>query len=83
MIRSQWDKVQHKNWSFYYKPLWELHHVLPILGEISQHLQDVLLTKLQGQFNEVHKSQFLQRLENLVLDCTALIFLQHFEKKEG
>ena len=32
----------------------------------SEHLQDPLLTKLLGQFTEVHKSAFFQRLENLI-----------------
>ena len=31
-----------------------------ILCQISQHLQDALLTKLLGQFFEVHKSQFIE-----------------------
>ena len=62
MIRGLWNKILHKN----YKPLWEVHHVSPILCQISQHLQDALLTKVLGQFTEVHKSQFFQRLENLI-----------------
>ena len=37
-------------------------NVSPILC----HLQDALLTKSEDQFIEVHKSQFLQRLENLI-----------------
>ena len=45
--------------SLQYKPLWEIHHVSPNLCQISEQLQDVLLTKLLDQFFEVHKSQFL------------------------
>ena len=54
--------------SLQYKPLWAIHHVSAILCQISEHLQDALLTKLLDQFFEVHKSQFFssQRLENLI-----------------
>ena len=37
-------------------------------------MQDALLTKLQGHFIEVHKSEVFQRLELLSF------FLYHFEK---
>ena len=42
--------------------------VSPILCQIIRHLQDAsaLLTKLLGQFIEANKSQFFQRLENLI-----------------
>ena len=65
-----------------YKPLWENHHVSPILCQISEQLSDVLLTKLLDQFFEKHKNQFFssQRLANLISDSIALLFLQHFEK---
>ena len=36
------------------------------LCQISEHLQDVRLTKLIGQFIKVHKHHFLQRLENVI-----------------
>ena len=42
-------------------------------------MQDVVLTKLLGQFTEVNKSQIFQRLENLIGDSIVL-FLQHFQK---
>ena len=64
MIRVQLNEVSVK--CCYYKHLWELHHVSPILRQISEHLQDAFLTKLLGQFIEVHKSQCLQILENLI-----------------
>ena len=71
--------------SLQYKPLWAIHHVFPILCQISEHLQDALLIKLLDQFFEVHKSQLFstQRLENLIWDSFTLItlfFLQHLEK---
>ena len=50
----------------YYKPFRALHHVSQILRQISEHLQYALLTKLLGQFIEIDKSQFFQRLENLI-----------------
>ena len=43
---------------FYYKPFWALHHVSSILYQISEYLQDALLTKLLGLFTEVHKILF-------------------------
>ena len=54
--------------SLQYEPLWVIHHVSPILSQISEHLQDTLLTKLRNQFFEVHKSPFFssQRLVNLI-----------------
>ena len=54
--------------SLQYKPLGAIHHASPILCQISEHLQDVLLIKLLDQFLEVHKSQLFssQRLENLI-----------------
>ena len=65
----------------YYKPLCALHHVSLILfSQISEHSQYALLTKLLGQFTEVDKSQFFQRLENLIWDCIVLFFLQHLQK---
>ena len=52
----------------YYKPLWGLCHASLILRQISEHLQDALLTKFLGQFIEVHKSQFFQKhFENCIL----------------
>ena len=42
----------------YCKPLWVLHHVSPILRQISEHLIEALLIKLLGQFIEVHKNEF-------------------------
>ena len=39
---------------------------LKILCQISEHLQYALLAKLLDQFIEVHKSQFSQRLGNLI-----------------
>ena len=48
--------------------------------QISEHLQYALSTTLLGQFIEVQKSLFFQRLENLVWDSISLFFLQHFEK---
>ena len=50
-----------------------------ILYQISEHLQYALLTKLLGQFIEIDKSQFFQRLENLIWDCIVLFFLQHLQ----
>ena len=50
-----------------------------ILCQISEHLQYALLTKLLGQFIEIDKSQFFQRLENLIWDCIILFFLQHLQ----
>ena len=35
-----------------------------ILYQSSTHLQDKLLTKLLGQFMELHNTKFFQRLEN-------------------
>ena len=64
MIRVQLNEVSVK--CCYHKHLWEVHRVSPILCQISEHLQDALLTKLLGQFIEVHKSQCLQILENLI-----------------
>ena len=61
---------------------WALHHVFPILCQISEHFQYALLTKLIGQFIEVQKSQFFQKLEILIWDCISLFFQQHFEKLE-
>ena len=61
---------------------WALHHVFPILCQISEHFQYTLLTKLLGQFIEVQKSQFFQRLEILKWECISLFFQQHFEKLE-
>ena len=66
--------------SLQYKLLWAIHHVSRILCQISKHLQDVLLTKLLGQFIEVHENQFFQRLKNLIWDSITIFFLQHFEK---
>ena len=43
-----------------------LHHVSQILCQISEYLQYALSTKLLAHFIEVHKSQFSQRLENLI-----------------
>ena len=77
MIRGQWKEVSLEY--CYYKPLWALHQVSPIFCQISEHLQYSLLTKLLGQFTEVHKSQFFQRLETLIRVCIALFFLEHFE----
>ena len=50
-------------------------------GQSSRHLQDTLLTKLLGQFIELHNTQFFKTLENFTSDC-IVIFLstQHFEK---
>ena len=36
------------------------------LSSFVSHLQYALLTKLQGQFIEVYKMQFFQRLENFI-----------------
>ena len=47
-------------------PLGTPSNVSPILCQTSKHLQDALLTKSEDQFIEVHKSQFLQILENLI-----------------
>ena len=49
-----------------YKPLWALHYVSPVWCQISENLKYTLLTKLLGQFIEVHKNQFFQRLEKLI-----------------
>ena len=51
------------------KPLWALHLVSLILCRIKKNLQNPLSTKAPGQFIEVHKNQFFQRLENLIWDC--------------
>ena len=34
-----------------------------MLSQSSEHLQDRLLTKLQGQFIELHNAKFFKRLE--------------------
>ena len=39
---------------------------LPIVCQISKHLQDALFTKLLDQFFEVRRSICFQRLENLI-----------------
>ena len=52
--------------SLQHEILWALHHISPILCQINKHLQDALLTKLLDQFIEVHKSQFFQRLKNVI-----------------
>ena len=44
------------------------------LCQVSAHLRDARLTRLLGQFIEVHKSQFFQILEILIRDCIALLF---------
>ena len=62
MIRVQLNEVSVK--CCYYKHLWELHHVSPILRQISEHLQDALLTKLLGQFIELRNTHFFIILEN-------------------
>ena len=36
------------------------------LHQISEHLQNAVLTKLLGQFTEVHKSQFFLWKKNVV-----------------
>ena len=41
-------------------------NVSPILCHISRNLQDALLAKLLSQFIEEQKSQFFQKLENLI-----------------
>ena len=53
--------------SLQYKPF---GHSIMFLW-INEHLQDALLTKLPGQFIELHKSQFFPRLENLIWDSIA------------
>ena len=53
--------------SLQYKPF---GHSIMFLW-INEHLQDALLTKLLGQFIEVHKTQFFQRLEYLVWNSIA------------
>ena len=50
------------------------------MRESSKHLQDTLLTKLLGQFIELHNNHFFQKEEHLTWDCIVLFFLQHFEK---
>ena len=66
MIRGQWNEVLYELENCYCKTLRALHDVSLILCQISQHLQDARLTKLLGQFIEINKNQFFQRLENLI-----------------
>ena len=63
-----------------YKSFRALHHVSPILWQISEHLQYLLLTKLLDHVTEVHTGQFFQRLENLTWDCIVLFFSTAFWK---
>ena len=67
--------------SLQHETLWALHHVSPILCQINKHLQDALLTKLLGQFIEVHKSQkTFSRTRKCDLRLYCSLFLQHFAK---
>ena len=53
--------------SLQYKPLWAIHHVSPILCQISEHLKDAQLTKLLNQFLK-YKSQFFSKLKTRKFD---------------
>ena len=51
--------------------------------QISAHLQDAQLTKLLGQFIEVHKSQFFSMTGKFDETVLLSFFIQHFEKNWG
>ena len=47
-------------------------------GQSKPVFSHILLTKLLGQFIELHNTPLFQKLENLTEDCTVLFFLTSF-----
>ena len=76
MTRDHWKAVLQKNWNVVISNSFAPHHVSLTLCQISEHLQDSQLTKLIGQFIELHKNyrKFVLR------QYCSLSFLQHFQE---
>ena len=76
MTRDHWKAVLQKNWNVVISNSFAPHHVSLTLCQISEHLQDSPLTKLIGQFIELHKNyrKFVLR------QYCSLSFLQHFQE---